>query len=37
MLSGYLLATVVFVGTKAYARLRSAGEERETERLTSGD
>lgn len=26
MLSGYLLATVVFVGSKAYGRIRSAGE-----------
>ena len=32
MLSGYLLASVVLVGAKAYARLRAAGE-RENERL----
>lgn len=37
MLSGYLLATIVFVGSKAYGRLRAVAEERDAERITSGE
>lgn len=37
MLSGYLLASVVFVGSKAYTRLRSAGGSEDSGRLPSGD
>lgn len=33
MLSGYLLATVIFVGSKAYGRLRGAGESEERDEL----
>ena len=33
MLSGYLLATVVFVGSKAYRRLRRSGDGEEQGRL----
>lgn len=36
MLSAYLLVTVVVVGSKAYARLRKVGDERETEKLGPG-
>ncbi|NNL31307.1 MAG: hypothetical protein HKO77_09800 [Gemmatimonadetes bacterium] len=35
MLSGYLLASVVFVGSKAYGRMRALGEGREDGRITS--
>lgn len=37
MLSGYLLATVIFVGSKAYGRLRGAGESEERDKLEAGD
>lgn len=37
MLSGYLLATVVFVGSKVYGRLRGPGEPEERDRLEAGD
>ena len=37
MLSGYLLASVVFVGSKAYTRLRMAGSSDDSGRLASGD
>lgn len=37
MLSAYLLVSVVVVGSRAFARLRSAGEARKAERLGSGD
>lgn len=37
MLSGYLLATVVFVGSKAYGRLRAAGRREERDELEAGD
>lgn len=37
MLSGYLLATVIFVGSKAYGRLRGAGESEERDKLEPGD
>lgn len=36
MLSGYLLATVVFVGSKMYGRLRAMGEKKDAEQISSG-
>lgn len=37
MLSGYLLVTAVFVGSKVYGRLRGAGEREERDKLETGD
>lgn len=36
MASGYLLATVVFVGSKAYNRLRARGADGDDHRLPPG-
>lgn len=35
MLSGYLLATMVFVGSKVYGRMRTLGERPDNDRLPS--
>ena len=35
MLSGYLLATMVFVGSKVYGRMRALGQRPDNDRLTS--
>ncbi len=35
MLSGYLLATMVFVGSKVYGRMRALGERSDNDRLPS--
>ncbi|NNF29066.1 MAG: hypothetical protein HKN73_17715 [Gemmatimonadetes bacterium] len=35
MLSGYLLATMVFVGSKVYGRMRALGQRSDHDRLTS--